>query len=75
MSYADTMSAIGAKRREIDALRQEMRAQQARQGRECRVRSATPIDAFEVSVKIKGIGHRHPPIIAIALRPSLGHCL
>ena len=29
MTYADTMSAIGAKRREIDALRQEMRALQA----------------------------------------------
>ena len=28
MTYADTMSAIGAKRREIDALRQEMRALQ-----------------------------------------------
>ena len=29
MSYADTMSAIGAKRREIDALRREMRTLQA----------------------------------------------
>jgi len=54
---------------------QEMRAQQPRHCRECWVRSATPIDAFEVSVKIKGIGHRHPQIIATAIRHSLGHCI